>query len=63
MRDDLDVEAAHTEATPIFESEWEVFDLPRPSPFALPRFALFNEEIVLAQDPDKALDEPSQRAL
>jgi ATP-dependent Lhr-like helicase len=57
MQDELDVEAAAREAERIYEAEWEVVDLPRPSPFALPLFSLFNREIVLAQDPDKALDE------
>ena len=31
--------------------------LPRPSPFALPLFAAFNRETLVAQDPDKALEE------
>lgn len=57
MEDELDSAAAAREAGRIFEAAWETFDLDKPSPFALPLFAFFNREIVLAQDPDKALAE------
>lgn len=57
MQDELDVESAEREAERVFAAPWKVYDLPRPSPFALPLFSFFNREIVLAQDPDKALDE------
>ena len=57
MQDELDVDTAEREAARVFESPWQVYDLPRPSPLALPLFAFFNREIVLAQDPEKALDE------
>ena len=53
----MDVENAVKHAARIYESEWEVFDLPRPSPFGLPLFAAFSRETLLAQDPEKALDE------
>ena len=53
----MDVERSAIEAARIFESPWEVFRLPRPSPFALPLFAAFSRETLLAQDPEKALDE------
>ena len=43
--------------TDIRDTPWEVFDLPRPTPFGLPLFAAFSRETLLAQDPDKALDE------
>jgi ATP-dependent Lhr-like helicase len=57
MQDELDVDSAEQEAARVFAAPWKMYDLPRPSPFALPLFAFFNREIVLAQDPDKALDE------
>jgi ATP-dependent Lhr-like helicase len=57
MRDMMDVERAAAESARIYELPWEVFDLPRPTPFALPLFAAFSRETLLAQDPDKALDE------
>ena len=57
MRDMMDVERASAESARIFGTAWEVFDLPRPTPFGLPLFAAFSRETLLAQDPDKALDE------
>lgn len=57
MRDMMDVDRAAEESARIFDTPWEVFDLPRPTPFALPLFAAFSRETLLAQDPDKALDE------
>ncbi|HYP14386.1 MAG TPA: hypothetical protein VEQ63_10725, partial [Bryobacteraceae bacterium] len=57
MQDMMDVDRAAAESARIFESGWEVFDLPRPTPFALPLFAAFSRETLLAQDPDKALDD------
>jgi ATP-dependent Lhr-like helicase len=57
MEDQMDVEHSEQEAARIFESPWEIFELPRPSPFALPLFAAFSRETLLAQDPEKALDE------
>lgn len=57
MYDHMDVENAARHAERIYNSEWEVFDLPRPSPFGLPLFAAFSRETLLAQDPEKALDE------
>ena len=44
-------------AARIYESQWEVYDLPRPTPFGLELFAAFSRETLLAQDPDRALDE------
>ncbi len=61
MEDELDSAAAEREATRIFGALWEIVDLEKPSPFALPLFAFFNREIVLAQDPDQALMESVQR--
>lgn len=57
LEDDLDAPAAAREAERIARVDWEVKDLERPSPFAIPLFAAFNRETLVAQDPDKALDE------
>ena len=61
MEDELDSAAAAREAVRIFTARWEIVDLDKPSPFALPLFAFFNREIVLAQHPDKALLEAVER--
>jgi ATP-dependent Lhr-like helicase len=57
LEDMMDAERAQAEAARIFSSEWEIFDLPRPTPFGLELFAAFSRETLLAQDPDRALDE------
>lgn len=57
LEDLMDVDHASEEAARIYEAPWEVFELPRPSPFGLSLFAAFNRETLLAQDPDKALEE------
>lgn len=57
LYDQMDADNAAIHAARIYNSEWEVFDLPRPSPFALPLFVAFSRETLLAQDPEKALDE------
>jgi ATP-dependent Lhr-like helicase len=57
LEDMMDVERAAAEAARIYRSEWEIFDLPRPTPFGLELFAAFSRETLLAQDPDRALDE------
>lgn len=57
LGDECDAENAVVEAERIYRARWEVFSLPRPSPFALPLFASFNRETLLAQDPDRALEE------
>ncbi|MBV8821015.1 MAG: hypothetical protein JO022_21835, partial [Acidobacteriaceae bacterium] len=57
LEDECDAEAAAIEARRIYDTPWECFDLPRPSPFSLPLFAAFNRETLVAADPDKALDE------
>ena len=57
LEDELDADAAACEAARIHTAEWETFDLARPSPFALPLFAAFNREVLLAQDPDQALED------
>jgi ATP-dependent Lhr-like helicase len=55
--DMMDIDRAHEQARRIYEADWEVFDLPRPSPFGLPLFAAFSRETLVQQDPDRALDE------
>lgn len=57
LDDELDAPRAATEAKRIYETPWETFTLDRPSPFSLPLFAFHAREVLLAQDPDKALDE------
>jgi ATP-dependent Lhr-like helicase len=57
LEDELDADAAAVEAGRIYAAPWEAFDLERPSPFALPLFAAFNREVLLAQDPDQALED------
>ena len=61
MEDELDAGAAAREAARVYAVPWEIVDLDKPSPFALPLFAFFNREIVLAQDPDRALTEAVER--
>jgi ATP-dependent Lhr-like helicase len=57
LEDDLDRPAALAQAAHIHGAEWEVYDLPRPSPIAIPLFAAFNRETLQKQDADSALDE------
>lgn len=57
LGDMLDAPNALRHAEHIFHEKWEIFEHPRPSPFALPLFAAFNREVLLAQDPGKAFDE------
>ncbi len=57
LEDQLDAERAEREAARLSKAAWETVDLPRPSPFALPLYSVFNREILIAGDPDKALEE------
>ncbi len=57
LEDQCDAPRALEETARIFETPLEIYDLPRPSPFALPLFAAFNREVLLASDPDRALDD------
>jgi ATP-dependent helicase Lhr and Lhr-like helicase len=57
LEDMMDAERAERECARIHASEWEIFDLPRPTPFGLELFAAFSRETLLAQDPDRALEE------
>jgi ATP-dependent helicase Lhr and Lhr-like helicase len=56
MEDQCDVSQAAEEAARIYSSPIEIYDLPRPSPFGLPLFAAFNREVLVAPDPERALD-------
>jgi hypothetical protein len=57
LEDQCDASRALEEAARIYQSPLEIYDLPRPSPFALPLFAAFNREVLLSTDPDRALDD------
>ncbi len=57
LEDQCDAPRALEYAKRIYETPLEIYDLPRPSPFALPLFAAFNREVLVAPDPDRALDE------
>jgi ATP-dependent Lhr-like helicase len=57
LEDECDGLGALEEARRIHQTRFEIFDHPRPSPFALPLFSAFNRETLMAQDPDKALDD------
>jgi ATP-dependent Lhr-like helicase len=57
LEDDLDAGKALEQAALIYREPWEVYELDRPSPFAIPLFAAFNRETLVAADPDRALDE------
>jgi ATP-dependent Lhr-like helicase len=57
MEDQLDAPRALLQAEQMHRAGWQVVDLPRPSPFAIPLFAFFHREVLLTQDPDKALDD------
>ena len=57
LEDQCDVERALAETARIHETPFEIIDLPRPSPLGLPLFAAFNREVLMSQDPDRALDD------
>ncbi len=57
LEDELDQESAVAQAKGIFDSDWEIYELPRPSPFAIPLFSAFNREALVKQDADAALEE------
>ncbi len=57
LEDQCDAPAALEEAKRIYESPLELYELLRPSPFALPLFSAFNREVLMAADPDRALDD------
>jgi hypothetical protein len=57
LEDQCDINGAMQETARVYETALEMYDLPRPSPFSLPLFAAFNREVLVAPDPDRALDE------
>ncbi|MCW5965582.1 MAG: DEAD/DEAH box helicase [Bryobacterales bacterium] len=57
LEDKMMADLALEEAARIHACRWEVYELPRPSPFALPLYAAFNAQVLLAQDREKALDD------
>jgi ATP-dependent Lhr-like helicase len=57
MEDQCDGYRALEEAARIYQTPIRIYDLPRPSPFGLPLFAAFNREVLVAPDPDRALDD------
>jgi ATP-dependent Lhr-like helicase len=57
LEDQCDAPRAIEEAARIHGSPFELYDLPRPSPFGLPLFAAFSREVLLAGDPERALDD------
>lgn len=57
LEDQCDAPRAFEETARIYQTPIEIFDLPRPSPFGLPLFAAFSREVLVAPDPDRALDD------
>ena len=57
LEDQCDAPRAYAETQRIYAEPLEIYDLPRPSPFALPLFTAFNREVLLASDPERALDD------
>jgi len=61
LEDQCDAPRAYAEAERLYAEPLEIYDLPRPSPFALPLFTAFNREVLLASDPERALDDLEAR--
>ncbi len=57
LEDQCDAPRAFELTAQIYDTPLEIYTLPRPSPFALPLFAAFNREVLVAPDPDRALDD------
>ncbi len=57
LEDQCDAPRALAEAARIYATPLEIYDLPRPSAFGLPLFAAFSREVLVAGDPDRALDD------
>ncbi len=57
LQDQCDAPRALEVTGQLYGEPLEIYDLPRPSPFALPLFAAFNREVLVAADPDRALDD------
>ena len=57
LQEQMDAERAQREAVRIFEAPWEIYSLPRPSPFGLAVYAAFSRDVLVRQDAEQALDE------
>ena len=57
MEDQCDSPSAFVETARIYETPITIYDLPRPSAFGLPLFAAFSREVLVAPDPERALDD------
>jgi ATP-dependent helicase Lhr and Lhr-like helicase len=57
MEDQCDAPRAIEETARLFETPIVIYDLPRPSAFGLPLFAAFSREVLVAPDPERALDD------
>ena len=57
MEDQCDAPQAIHVAAQMYEQPVVIYDLPRPSAFGLPLFAAFSREVLVAPDPDRALDD------
>ena len=61
LEDQLDAAASAAQAARMYAAPWDVRDLPRPSPFALPLFAGFHREALILPDPAQAVEELAAR--
>jgi ATP-dependent Lhr-like helicase len=57
LEDQCDAPHAFEETARIYETPIRIYDLPRPSAFGLPLFAAFSREVLVAPDPERALDD------
>lgn len=57
MEDQCDAPRALEQTVKMYATPIELYDLPRPSALGLPLFAAFNREVLLAADPERALDD------
>ncbi|HZS54729.1 MAG TPA: DEAD/DEAH box helicase [Bryobacteraceae bacterium] len=57
MEDQCDAPRALEESARIYDTPIIIYDLPRPSAFGLPLFAAFSREVLVAPDPERALDD------
>lgn len=61
LDDQMDAAASAVQAARLHAAEWDVREMPRPSPFALPLFAGFQREVLLMQDPAAAVADLAAR--
>jgi ATP-dependent Lhr-like helicase len=57
MEDQCDAPRALQETARMYDTPIAIYDLPRPSAFGLPLFAAFSREVLVAPDPERALDD------